>query len=249
MRTLDLVLLLIAAAVLATVPAFAIGRRGRPLDPDVAARPRTVLLGRGIRDWLMWLVDPLVGLCARAGLPPLAFNVAGALLGLAAGTAYGFGAFAVAGWLVLLGGAADVFDGRIARARGLASRSGAFLDSTLDRFAETFAYAGLVIRFGAQPWRALAAALALGGSLLVSYARARGEGLGISYRGGLMQRAERLVLLALASLLDPAAAAVGWPRGRLLALALAAIAAGSLGTALQRTAAIARALEREDARR
>ena len=64
------------------------------------------------------------------------------------------------------------------------------------------------------------------------------------HRGGVMQHAERLALLALASLLDPAAAAAGWPPGRLLAV----IAAGSLGTALYRTAGIARALDREDGR-
>ena len=85
----------------------------------------------------------------------------------------------------------------------------------------------------------------MGGSLLVSYARARGEGLGVHYPGGLMQRAERLVLLGLASLLDPVAAAgLGWPAGRLLFLTLAFIGAASLATALQRTIGIARALDR-----
>ncbi len=249
MNVADLVLLAIAAAILATMPIYALAARGRPLDDEVARRPRTVLLGYWIRDWLMWLITPLVAGCVRLRVPPLAFNVAGVLLGVAAGAAYALGAFAAGGWLVLLGGAADIFDGRVARARGLVSRAGAFLDSTLDRFTETFAYAGLVVRFGAEPWRALAAVLALGGSLLVSYARARGEGLGVSHRGGIMQRAERLVLLALASLLDPAAAAAGWRPGTLLTLALALVAAGSLGTALYRTAAIARALDDEEARR
>jgi CDP-diacylglycerol--glycerol-3-phosphate 3-phosphatidyltransferase len=91
---------------------------------------------------------------------------------------------------------------------------------------------------------------ALGGSLLVSYARARGEGLGIHYKGGLMQRAERLVLLALASLLDPVVAANSdWPPGRLLLGMVGFIGVASLATAIARTAAIARALEREDAPR
>ena len=247
MSRAELASLLVVAVALLTMPVFALVSRGRPVDAEVARRPRTILLGTWIRDWLMWLIAPLVRASVAARVPPLAFNVLGALLGLAAGAAYAAGALATGGWLVLLGGAADIFDGRVARARGMASRAGAFLDSTLDRFAETFAFAGLALYYRDAPWRALATVLALGGSLLVSYTRARGEGLGIECKGGVMQRAERLVLLAVASVLDRTVSArAGWPDGSLLVAAVALIAAGSLGTALWRTVAIARALERED---
>jgi phosphatidylinositol phosphate synthase len=239
--------LLAAALLLLTMPVYALVARGRPRDADVARRPRTILLGFWVRDWLMWAIAPLERLFLALAIPPVAFNWAGAALGAAAGVAYAFGAFAAGGWLILLGGAADIFDGRIARARGMVSKAGAFLDSTLDRFAETFAFAGLAVWFRASAWSALVVASALGGSLLVSYARARGEGLGVSYRGGLMQRAERLVLLALASLLDPVLTlAASWPPGRLLIGVTAVIGAASLGTALHRTVAISRALEREE---
>jgi len=221
--------LLAAALLMLTMPIYAWVARGRPRDADVARRPRTVLLGYWVRDWLMWVIAPLERMFLALGLPPVAFNWAGVVFG------------------VLLGGAADIFDGRIARARGLVSKAGAFLDSTLDRFAETFAYAGLALWARPSAWGVLAAVLALGGSLLVSYARARGEGLGVHYQGGLMQRAERLVLLALASLLDPALTPLaGWPPGRLLLGVLAFIGVASLGTALHRTLAIARALERAE---
>jgi CDP-diacylglycerol--glycerol-3-phosphate 3-phosphatidyltransferase len=236
-----------ALLLLATMPVYAVIARGRPGDPDVARRPQTVILGHWVRDWLMWAISPLERLFLALRIPPIAFNWAGVLLGAAAGVAYARGAFAAGGWLVLLGGAADIFDGRIARARNLVSKSGAFLDSTLDRFAETFAYAGLAVWARTSTWGVLAAVLALGGSLLVSYARARGEGLGVSYQGGLMQRAERLVLLALASLLDPVVTPLaGWPSGRLLLGVLGVIGVASLGTAFHRTVAIARALEREE---
>jgi phosphatidylglycerophosphate synthase len=237
--------LLPAALLLLTMPIYAWVARARPRDPDVAGRPRTLLLGYWVRDWLMWLITPLERLFLALGIPPAAFNWAGVGFGIAAGAAYAAGMLPLGGWMVLLGGAADIFDGRIARARGLVSKAGAFLDSTLDRFAETFAYAGLALWARASAWGVMAAVLALGGSLLVSYARARGEGLGVHHKGGLMQRAERLVLLALASLLDPAVASLaGWPSGRLLLGALAFIGVASLGTALYRTLAIASALER-----
>ncbi len=85
--------------------------------------------------------------------------------------------------------------------------------------------------------------MALGASLLVSYTRARGEALGVLCRGGVMQRAERLVLLALAALADaPVTAWLGWAPGMLLAWAVAVIAAGALGTAIYRTASISRQL-------
>jgi len=239
-----------ALLLLATMPVYAVVARGRPGDPDVARRPRTVLLGYWVRDWLMWAITPLERLFLALGIPPVVFNWTGVAFGAAAGVAYALGDFAAGGWMVLLGGAADIFDGRIARARGMVSKAGAFLDSTLDRFAETFAFMGLAVWFRSTSWGVLMVVLALGGSLLVSYARARGEGLGVTYKGGLMQRAERLVLLALASLLDPLlVSSAGWPPGRLLFGAVAFIGVASLGTALHRTLAIARALERDEARR
>jgi phosphatidylglycerophosphate synthase len=236
-----------ALLLLFTMPIYARVAREQPRDADVARRPRTVLLGYWVRDWLMWLIAPLERAFLALGVPPIVFNWVGVGFGIAAGAAYAADNLPLGGWLVLLGGAADVFDGRIARARGLVSRAGAFLDSTLDRFAETFAYAGLVIWARASSWGVLAAVLALGGSLLVSYARARGEGLGVTYQGGLMQRAERLVLLALASLLDPVVTRLaGWPPGRMLLVVVAVIGVASLATALQRTVAIARALDRAE---
>src|SRR5690606_36104789 len=113
----------------------------------------------------------------------------------------------------------------------------------LDRFSETFAFAGVAMFFVRWPLALLAAVLALGGSMLVSYARARGEALGVSCKEGLMQRAERLVLLALASLFDGVAtSAAGWSPGGLLFGVVAVIAVGSLWTAAYRTAYISREL-------
>jgi phosphatidylglycerophosphate synthase len=233
----------LAGAVLLTMPVFAVAARRRPRDADVARRPTTVLLGYWVRDWVMWLIAPLERALVRSGVSPDVFNYLGAGMGLLAGIAYARGATAAAGWCVLLGGLADILDGRIARARGIASARGEFLDSMLDRFAETFAFAGLALFLGPRPVAAAAAALALGASMLVSYARAKGDAVGVACRGGVMQRAERLVLLAVASLVDaPASAAAGWREGTVLTAAVVLIAAGALGTAAYRTAFVARAL-------
>jgi CDP-diacylglycerol--glycerol-3-phosphate 3-phosphatidyltransferase len=249
-RSAEWIGLLAFGLLVASMPVFLVAGRGRALDPEVAGRPKTALLGYWIRDWLMWVIGPLERMFLALGVPPVAFNWTGVAFGAAAGIAYARGALTAGGWLVLLGGAADIFDGRIARARGMASRAGAFLDSTLDRFAETFAYVGLVAWFRSSWWEVLLVALAMGGSLLVSYARARGEGLGVHYKGGLMQRAERLVLLALASLLDPALSqGAGWPHGRLLLVTIGFIGVASIATAFHRTLAIARTLEREESPR
>ena len=247
MNRIDFFALSLVAIVVATMPWFALVSRGRPRDADVARRPTTILLGYWIRDWVMWFMGPLDRFLVRTRVSPDVFNWLGAALGLASGVAYGMGALAVAGWMVILGGAADILDGRIARARNICSAYGDFLDSTLDRFSECFSFIGIAIYFQNTLWMVFATILALSGSLLVSYARARGEVLGVDFAGGLMQRAERLVLLALASFIDaPVTAYYGWAPGTLLAYTVAAIGITSVITAVHRTAAIARILKQRE---
>jgi phosphatidylglycerophosphate synthase len=241
----DTAALWLVGAVLLSMPCFAVVSRGRPRDADVARRPTTFLLGYWIRDWAMWALGPAVRALVGARVSPTVLNILGALLGLTAGAAYAGGAFATAGWLVLLGGAADILDGRVARALGVASDYGEFIDATLDRFAEAFVFTGLAVALAGSPWMVLAVVLALGGSLLVSYTRAKGELAGVDYAGGVMQRAERLVLLAAASFLDaPAGAWAGWRAGTLLAAVMGVIGVASLATAAYRIVFVARTLQR-----
>ena len=108
---------------------------------------------------------------------------------------------------MLLGGAFDLFDGRVARLGGMASKFGAFYDSTLDRISEGVVYLGLLSLYN----RYLADVndvtmiylilLAMSGSFMVSYTKARAEALGLECKGGLMQRPERIILLGGGSLL------------------------------------------------
>jgi len=243
----DVVALALVGGLLLTMPVFAVVARNRTIDPDVARRSRTLLLGRWVRDWLMWVIGPIERAMIRGGVSPDALNYLGVIFGLIAGLAFATGVLAAAGWAILLGGVADVFDGRVARGRGITSQYGAFADSTLDRFSESFTFLGLIVFFTNRPLLELATAAALGGSLLVSYTRARGEAVGVRNTSGVMQRAERLVLLGLAAILDPVITMrAGWSSGTLLAVIVLLIAVGSWGTAVYRTAAIGSELRKRD---
>lgn len=214
-------------------------------DADAERKGSRFLLGLGdfLVHWLMWVLGPAERASLRLGLTPDFFNFAGLGLGALSGLLIAAGRLELGGWAIALGGVADIMDGRIARGRGLVSTYGTFIDSTLDRFVEVFALLGFVYALRAFPAGPLLAAAAMAGSLLVSYTRARGESVGVMCKEGLMQRAERLVLLFLVCLLDaPLAARFGWPRGTAALWVLALIAAGTLFTAAHRTVWIARRL-------
>ena len=243
MSTLEIGGLLLLISAVFSMPVFALQARGRQPDGNLSGRPPGAILGTWIREWFVWLIAPVERAAVLARVAPEALNYAGLVLGAAAGIAAALGRLPVAGWLLLASGATDVLDGRIARARGLASPFGAFLDSALDRYVEAFLFLGCLWHFRGWPAGALLSAAALAGSQLVSYSRARGQALGVDCSRGAMPRAERIVLVAFASILDGRiAAAAGWSGGSLLALVIGAVAVGAWGTAIYRTAAIARAL-------
>ncbi|MBI5709620.1 MAG: CDP-alcohol phosphatidyltransferase family protein [Candidatus Eisenbacteria bacterium] len=199
--------------------------------------------------------DPLVALLFRLGVRADHLTVFGLLLGGLAGWAYFDGHFRLGALFLALSGICDILDGQLARRAGALSRFGAFLDSTLDRLAEGLVLVGIIgfylrnlvtlvfqqsrvvvqLSIGLEPvtWAvvALTAALALVGSFLVSYTRARAEGLGIECRVGWFERPERMVLLMVAGLLK-----VFWA----MSAALLLLAVLSFATAAQRVAHVYR---------
>jgi phosphatidylinositol phosphate synthase len=247
--TIDLkVLLGILAFAFATMPVYAIsGTRKRP-DKLASGAHGTFILGSFLSGWLYWFAHPVVATSVRLRLSPTLFNLLGVAFGWAAGGLFATGHIALAGWSVLMGGVADILDGRIARAMDVADARGAFLDSTLDRFAEVGALLGLVLLLRDSTLGAALAAGALGGSLLVSYARARGESQGVVCKFGVMQRAERLLLVGFGALFDSTVSA-RWGDGQagtLLVPLLGLMVVGTLGTAIYRTVWIAGELRRKD---
>lgn len=247
MRTDLIVLLTLLAVAFASMPIFAASAARRGRDPHDIANRGSFVLGGFARSWFYWFVRPVERLALAAGLGPLFFNLLGVAFGVVAAACFGTGRTNLGGWAVLLGGIADILDGRIARALGLANRRGAFLDSTLDRFAEFAAFVGLALLFRGSGAALVLVVTALGGSLLVSYARARGESVGVVCKLGVMQRAERLLLLGFGAILDPSVSAwAGRGTGTLLVPVLGLVAVGTVGTAIFRTVWIARRLPEVD---
>lgn len=243
MRADFAVLVGILAVAIGSMPVYAFSGARRKPDPNESSTRGSFVLGNSLRGWFYWFIRPVEWASLALGLGPLFFNLLGVAFGVTAGVLFGLGQVNLGGWAVLLGGAADVLDGRIARARGLADARGAFLDSTLDRFAEFGAFVGLAVLFKDSVTALVLVVTALGGSLLVSYARARGESQGVLCNKGVMQRAERLLLLGFGAILDPPVSEwMGRDPGSVLVPVLAIIAVGTVGTAVYRTVWIAREL-------
>jgi len=139
----------------------------------------------------------VAGLIAKTGVTPNTLTVLGFLGMVVAGILCASGSFFLAGIVVAASCAFDALDGALARASGAVSVFGAFLDSFLDRYAEAAVYAGILIYYtGAGPaWGVGATFAAAIGSLMVSYARARAEGLGVACRAGLFARPERIAVI------------------------------------------------------
>lgn len=154
------------------------------------------------------LVKPIIDFFVRYKLNPNFLTSISFILCIGAAYQYGKGSLRLAAVILLVGGFFDMVDGAVARASNRVTKFGALYDSTLDRYAEIVVYIGLLIYFVrddgngelARLVYVLLVVIGLGGSLMVSYVRARAEGLGFECKVGILQRPERIVLLGLGSL-------------------------------------------------
>jgi CDP-diacylglycerol--glycerol-3-phosphate 3-phosphatidyltransferase len=155
-------------------------------------------------------LQPLTRLLAKSGVHPDLLTALGLMGNVLAAVLFVSGRFRWAGGMMLIGGLCDVLDGEVARAGQRGSKFGALLDSTLDRYSEIFVAFGITVYFIRSGWVLTSAGLFFGwaGSLMVSYVRARAEGLGEECKVGMMQRGERVIAIAGGALIGVKALAV-----------------------------------------
>ena len=169
------------------------------------------MFSRRIQQRARELVALIVRPLAQTGITPNMLTLLGLLLSIVTAAFISQGWLLIGGLLMLFAGIFDMFDGAIARIRNAATTFGAFFDSTLDRYSESIILFGLLYYALQRPglhdrlwpfhseqlWMIMLIYIAVVGSLLVSYTKARAEGLGLECRTGLLARPERVVILAL----------------------------------------------------
>ena len=158
-------------------------------------------------------IDPIVKVFIKLGLTPNIVTSIGFVLNVGVAVIFILGAergdrsdLSYIGWaggLILFAGLFDMLDGQVARLGNMKSTFGALYDSVLDRYSELIMFLGICYYLVGHHyfWSSIFAFVALIGSMMVSYVRARAEGLGIECKGGLMQRPERVVTIGLCAVL------------------------------------------------
>jgi len=192
------------------------------------------LLSTEQRDRVRHRVEPYAANLAGVGLTPNALTLIGFGISIVGAILAGLQLWVACGLVATFGAAFDMLDGAVARATGRASKFGAFLDSTFDRWGEAVVYAGIAYgcAVAGQPAAVLLTALAMGSAFMVSYSRGKAEGLGWKGEVGIAPRPERVVILGVGLV---AAGLGGGPAGGpWLQLALGAIFVLSTITVFQR---------------
>ncbi|HFE64864.1 MAG TPA: CDP-alcohol phosphatidyltransferase family protein [Caldithrix sp.] len=163
------------------------------------------VLPHSIQKWFINFIEPVAEFIAKLQVHPNHFTILGLFVSFIGALFYAKHDIRLGGLFILLGGICDIIDGKVARRTGLSSKFGALLDSSLDRYSEVFMFLGTAIYFVQidHPSTSIMVFLALGGSMMVSYVRARAEGLGYECKVGIMQRPERIVYVGFSSLIHP----------------------------------------------
>lgn len=191
-----------------------------------------------IQQFIYFVINPLIKGMIRIGITPNIITTIGLLgniaaMGLFLGSARCLEAgetqqaFSLIGWggaVILFAGLFDMMDGRLARMGNMSSTFGALWDSTLDRYSELITLFGICIVLikAGWFWMGVVTFLAMVGSVMVSYVRARAEGLGIECKVGLMQRPERVVVTAVVAIITGITGNLWWLSGGMILIAVLA---------------------------
>lgn len=198
---------------LGTVLIFRSVYRKRERIKEVEERHASKFLNRWMREYWIWLTEPVVDLFIFLKLTPNRITTVGVLISFLSGYFFAVGHLGLGGWLMIFSATFDMFDGSVARKTGQVTASGAYYDSVMDRVSEGAIFAGLAFLYR-DNWGLFAALAALMGSVMVSYSRARGDAAGMIYAGGSMQRPERIVYLGVGAIFTPIVShflAIWWP--------------------------------------
>ncbi len=152
------------------------------------------------RKYSRIILEPIARFVGWTNISPNVITMIGFLLTAGVAVVISMGYLQLGGFLIIAAAAFDALDGTLARMMGRTSRFGAFLDSTMDRFSEAVIFLGLFVYLALQGAQTelILIYITIVGSLMVSYTRARAEGLGIQVKEGLLTRFERVVLLIIA---------------------------------------------------
>lgn len=207
---------------------------------------RIVFLPDWIKNLYLRIITPVIDFFIKRRLNPNHFTTLGLILSIIAAYSFAIGFLKIAGVIMIISGTFDIIDGKVARATSRVTKFGALYDSTLDRYAEVMIFFGLAYYFMNNLWTTgsvnlsfmnwtiddinvslistIAVCMALGGSVMTSYVRARAEGLGLECKVGVMQRPERIVFIAFGAIFHKV----------FLVIALVIVAIFSNLTAIQR---------------
>lgn len=149
-----------------------------------------------VRPRVTRLLEPIGKGLAAMGVTPTVMTFLGVAVVITGSVVIANGRLALGAWILLFGSLLDGLDGAVARASDQVTKRGAFLDAAFDRLGEIAGFAGLAVAMVGEAFILLLIILSLGGAILVPYMRARAEAEGFDGRGGLMGRAERVILFA-----------------------------------------------------
>lgn len=166
-------------------------------------KARVDILPEGIKRWYLRMIQPVIDFFVRLELNPNFFTTIGFILTVGAAVLFAVGQLRIAGVIVMLAGTFDIVDGKVARATNRVTKFGALYDSTLDRYSEVIMFFGMAFYFVKANMflTSVAVSFAIGGSIMVSYVRARAEALGFQCKVGIMQRPERVVYIGLGAII------------------------------------------------
>ena len=182
-------------------------------NTEIAKRNPTAISNQFLREFWEWFTYPIFWLMLVCNFSPNQVTSISLLLGIISGFVFTLGHISTGGLLLIISGTFDTLDGRLARHKRINSKMGAFFDSVVDRYCDYFILAGIIAYFSifdptvgtnqSNAYLGLLGLASLLGTHLISYSKERGTTLGVTDNRGIMQRADRMMILGTAAILDP----------------------------------------------